>query len=61
MSSDDLLDGKAGREAQSNEILRLTNEMIKKAIEEIQLAAGNDATAIGVGYPVITIGRASTS
>jgi len=61
MSSDQLLDGEAGSEAQANEILRLTNEMMKAAIEEIQLAAGNDATAIGGGYPVISIGRAASS
>ncbi len=61
MTSDDLLDGKAGPEAQANEILRLTNEMMQRAIAEIQLAAGSDSTAIGSGYPFITIGRAATS
>jgi len=60
MSSNDLLDGKAGAEAQANEILRLVNLHLAAAIQEVQLAAGDDATVAGSGYPFITIGRASS-
>jgi hypothetical protein len=60
MTSEDLLDGKAGPEAQANEVLRLVNLDMAAAIKEVQLAAGDDATITGSGYPFITIGRASS-
>lgn len=56
MSSDDLLDGKAGPEAQANEILRLVNAAAEQAYKEIALVAGNDATVALASYPMITIG-----
>ena len=56
MSSDDLLDGKAGPEAQANEILRLVNAAAEAAYLEVALVAGNDATVALASYPMITIG-----
>ncbi len=60
MTSDDLLDGKAGPEAQANEVLRLVNLDLAAAIQEVQLAAGDDGTITGSGYPFITVGRADS-
>lgn len=56
MSSDDLLDGKAGPEAQANEILRLVNAAAEAAYLEVALVAGNDATVALSSYPMITVG-----
>jgi hypothetical protein len=47
MSSNDLLDGKAGAEAQANEILRILNAEMEEAIRGIQLEAGNAITQAG--------------
>jgi hypothetical protein len=41
MSSDELLDGKAGPEAQANEVLRLLNEDMAEAIRGLALTSGN--------------------
>lgn len=56
MSSDELLDGKSGPEAQANEILRLVNQATEEAYKEIALVAGNDATVALASYPIITVG-----
>lgn len=56
MSSDELLDGKAGPEAQANEILRLVTQAAEEAYKEIALVAGNDATVALASYPMITVG-----
>ena len=44
MSSDELLDGKAGREAQANEVLRLLNEDMAEAIRGLAFTSGNSRT-----------------
>lgn len=44
MSPDDLLNGKAGAEAQANEILRLLNEEMKQVSRELMLSSGNGRT-----------------
>jgi hypothetical protein len=44
MSSDDLLDGKAGPEAQANEVLRLLNEDMAEAIRGLAMTSGNSRT-----------------
>lgn len=47
MTSDQLLNGDAGREAQANEIVRILNEEIDAAIRGLyQLAAGNSRTQV---------------
>jgi len=44
MSSDDLLNGKAGAEAQANEILRILNAEMMQASRELMLSSGNERT-----------------
>jgi hypothetical protein len=47
MTSDALLNGDAGPEAQANEIVRILNEEIDTAIRGLyQLAAGNSRTQV---------------
>jgi hypothetical protein len=46
MTSDDLLDGKAGPEAQANEIVRLLNVEMDAAFRELQLTSGNTRTQV---------------
>lgn len=57
MSRDELLDGKAGPEAQANEILAVVNELLQAAINDVALQAGSSAEEVGASYPYITIGQ----
>lgn len=44
MSSDEILDGKAGPEAQANEILRILNGEMQQAIRGLAFTSGNSRT-----------------
>ena len=44
MSSDEILDGKAGPEAQANEILRILNDEMQQAIRSLRFTSGNSRT-----------------
>lgn len=57
MSSDQLLNGEAGAEAQANEVMRLVDVDLQEALREIALVAGNDRTVAGMSYPFIYIGE----
>lgn len=46
MTSDDLLDGKAGPEAQANEILRLLNVDLEEVVRGLNLTTGNSRTQV---------------
>lgn len=46
MTSDELLNGTAGPEAQANEILRLLNLEMDAAIRGLELSAGNSRTQV---------------
>lgn len=46
MTSDQLLNGDAGPEAQANEVLRLLNEEMNAAIRGLELSAGNGRTQV---------------
>jgi hypothetical protein len=47
MSSDQLLNGDAGPEAQANEVLRLLNEEMMAVSQELLLTSGNSRTITG--------------
>lgn len=60
MTSDDLLDGKAGPEAQANEIFLLVSAMITEAVAEVgRVYPGNPDTLAIPGFPVAIIKNAS--
>jgi hypothetical protein len=46
MTSDDLLDGKAGPEAQANEVLRILNEEMQEAVRGLQFTSGNSRAQV---------------
>lgn len=46
MTSDALLNGDAGPEAQANEILRLLNSEMQQAIRGLELSSGNARTQV---------------
>lgn len=60
MTSDELLDGKAGPEAQANEILRLVSQMIDDAVREVGgVYAADEGTVTHPGFPVVVVREAS--
>lgn len=57
MTSDALLNGDAGPEAQANEIVRILNEEIDTAIRSLyQLTAGNSRTQVSGRMIAVTEG-----
>jgi len=46
MTSDDLLNGKAGPEAQANEVLRILNTEMQDAVRGLQFTSGNSRTQV---------------
>lgn len=46
MTSDELLDGKAGPEAQANEVLRILNAEMQEAIRGLEFTSGNSRTQV---------------
>ena len=56
MTSDELLDGKAGPEAQANEIFRIVSAMIDEAVMEVGGVYAADAgTVTHPGFPIVVI------
>lgn len=59
MTSDELLDGKAGPEAQANEIFRIVSAMIDEAVLEVGGVTAADAgTVAHPGFPVVVVREA---
>lgn len=59
MTSDELLDGKAGPEAQANEIFRLVTQMIDEAVLEIgKVYPANPDTVVYPGFPFVVVTEA---
>lgn len=46
MSRDEILNGNAGAEAQSNEILSILNEELQTAIRGLEFTSGNSRTQV---------------
>lgn len=56
MTSDQLLDGLAGPEAQANEVLRIVSSMIDAAVQEVGGVYAADAdTLTHPGFPVVVV------
>jgi hypothetical protein len=56
MTSDQLLDGLAGPEAQANEVLRIVSSMIDAAVQEVGGVYSADAdTLTHPGFPVVVV------
>jgi hypothetical protein len=59
MTSAELLDGKAGPEAQANEIFRIVSTMIDEAVREVGGVYAADAgTVTHPGFPVVVVREA---
>lgn len=46
MSRDEILNGNAGQEAQSNEILHILNQELQEAIRGLEFTPGNSRTQV---------------
>jgi hypothetical protein len=56
MTSDELLDGKAGPEAQANEVLRIVTSMIDEAVQRIGNVLPADGNTIAhSGFPFVVV------
>jgi hypothetical protein len=59
MTSDQLLDGEAGPEAQANEVLRIVTSMIDEAVQRVGSVIPADANTIThSGFPFVVVGDA---
>jgi hypothetical protein len=59
MTSGELLDGKAGPEAQANEIFRVVSTMIDEAVLEVGGVYSADAgTVTHPGFPIVVVREA---
>jgi hypothetical protein len=59
MTSDELLDGAAGPEAQANEIFRIVTAMIDEAVMEVGGVYAADAGTVSYpGFPVVVVREA---
>jgi len=59
MTSDELLDGKAGPEAQANEIFRIVSSMIDEAVQRVGGVYAADAnTLTHPGFPFVVVREA---
>jgi hypothetical protein len=59
MTSGELLDGKAGPEAQANEIFRVVSTMIDEAVLEVGgIYAADAGTVTHPGFPIVVVREA---
>ena len=59
MTSDELLDGKAGPEAQANEIFRIVSSMIDEAVQRVgNISAADSNTVAHAGFPFVVVREA---
>lgn len=59
MTSDQLLDGEAGPEAQANEVFRIVSSMIDEAVMEVgRVYAADEGTIAHAGFPVVVVRNA---